>query len=294
MDIDPGSVPAWVWLAAAYDDTVNSSELSRDEVIALARGAIEAALAIDPDDPLALGMNGLLIEAWDRDLERAAEQMQRAVDLDPANPILLRWLAIVLTELGRHDDAVRVAEYLFSRDPVGRITRINLAEIYMNAGRFDDAVQLCRIEVALSSDYSPCGSRLIVALLYSGDAASALEHLELVTPSRVYTRLAPMVYHGVGDTAAYQKALDTLQAAFAEGDTGLGVWIVNAYAFAGDSESMYRWAEQMVQDGTLSLTPNTAYFDAYRKERSWQRLLTRLGLDESTLTAIPLEIPALL
>ena len=199
VDIDPEYVPAWVWLAAAYDDTVNSSELPRDEVIALAREAIDTALAIDPDDPLALGMNGLLIEAWDRDLEAAAEQMQRAIDLDPANPILLRWLAIVLTELGRHDDAVRVAEYLFSRDPVGRITRINLAEIYMNAGRFDDAVQLCEIEVALSSEYSPCGSRLIVALLYAGNANAALEHLEVVAPSRVYTRLAPMVHYGVGD-----------------------------------------------------------------------------------------------
>ena len=165
----------------------------------------------------------------------------------------------------------------------------------MNAGRFEDAVQLCkdrgRIELARTA---PCGSRLIIALLYSGDAPSALEQLERVTPSRVYTRLAPMVYHGVGDTSAYHQALNTLQAAFAEGDTGLGVWIIIAYAFAGDSESMYRWAEQMARDGTLSLTPNTAYFAAYREERRWQRLLARLGLDNSTLTAIPLEVPALL
>ena len=34
--------------------------------------------------------------------------MQRAIDIDPANPILLRWLAIILTEMGRHEDAVRV------------------------------------------------------------------------------------------------------------------------------------------------------------------------------------------
>ena len=46
VEIDPGYVPAWVWLAAAYDDTVNSSELPRDEVIALARDAIDTALAI--------------------------------------------------------------------------------------------------------------------------------------------------------------------------------------------------------------------------------------------------------
>ena len=48
------------------------------------------------------------------------------------------------------------------------------------------------------------------------------------------------------------------------------------------------------RDGTLSMTPNTAFFDAYRDEPRWQRLLAKLGLDEATLSAIPLVTPALL
>ncbi len=293
VDIDPEYVPAWVWLAAAYDDTVNSLGLPREEVISLAQDAIETALTIDPDDALALGMHAILIEAWERDLSRAAAQMQRAIDIDPANPILLRWLAILLTELGRHDDAVRVGEYLFARDPVGRITRINLAEMYLNAGRFDDALQICRIEVALSTDDSPCGSRLILALVYTGDATSALEHLERVRPSRVYTRLAPLVYSAAEADAEYGQALAELQAALEAGDTGLGYWLVNAYAFAGDSEAMYFWAERLAAAGALSMTPDTAFFAEYRDDERWQRLLAAIGQNPQTLEAIPLTVPAL-
>ena len=72
VEIDPEYVPAWVWLAAAYDDTVASIGLPRDEVVRLAKKAIATALAIEPDDPLALGMDSLLTIAWDDDPERAA------------------------------------------------------------------------------------------------------------------------------------------------------------------------------------------------------------------------------
>ena len=293
VEIDPEYVPAWVWLAAAYDDTVNSLELPRDEVIRRAHDAINTALAIDPDDALALGMHAILIEAWERDLGRAAAEMQRAIDLDPANPILLRWLAILLTELGRHDDAVRVGEYLFARDPVGRITRINLAETYLNAGRFEDAVHICRIEVALSTDDSPCGSRLILALVNTGEAAAALEHLERVRPSRVYTRLAPLVYYAAGSDTAYREAIADLQATLEAGDAGLGFWLVNAFAFAGDRDAMYGWAERLAAEDALSMTPNTAFFADYRDDDRWQRLMASIGQDPGTLAAIPLKVPTL-
>ena len=59
-----------------------------------AREAIDRALTIDPQDPLALGMSGILLDAWDNDLVTAAARMQEALLIDPGNPILLRWAAI--------------------------------------------------------------------------------------------------------------------------------------------------------------------------------------------------------
>jgi TolB-like protein len=293
LDIDPAYVPAWVWLAAGYDDVINSIDLPRDEVVKLARQAIGNALAIDPHDPLALGMNALLIQAWDNDLQRAASEMQRALDLDPANPFLLRWSATILVALGRHDEAVRVTEYLFARDPIGNITRINLAETYMNAGRFDEAVHICEIEVALSSENSPCGARLIIANLYAGNPEVALELLQRVRPSRVYTRLAPMVLHGAGQSEAYEQAVGEILAAYAAGDTGLGYWIVNTFAFTGDEDLLYEWLERTALDGALNMAPGLSYFAAYENEPRFQRVMSDLGMAPADIDAIGFDLPSL-
>ncbi|MDJ0698670.1 MAG: winged helix-turn-helix domain-containing protein [Woeseiaceae bacterium] len=293
LERDPDYVPAWVWLAALYDDTVNSSELPREEVGRLAREAIDRAIAIDGDDPLALGMSAVLAVDWDDDLAKATAQMQRAIDADPGNPILLRWAAIVLTRLGQHAEAVRINEYLFGRDPVGNIAKINLAATYLNAGRYADAVRICQIEVALTDATSPCGSRLVRAYVHSGDAAAALQLLEQRNPSRVYTRLAPIVFHELGRQADFEQALASLQEARAAGDSGLAYWIAYTHAYVGDADAMFDWLERARQDGALNMAPGVHAFVAYADDPRWTQLMERLGKAPADLEALAVEIPPL-
>jgi TolB-like protein/DNA-binding winged helix-turn-helix (wHTH) protein len=293
LEIDPGYVPAWAWLAATYDDTVNSSPLGHDEAVRRARNAIKRALEIDPHDPLALGMDAILIAAWDESLPRAAARMQQALDRDPANPILLRWSGILLTYLGRHEDAVRVNEYLFERDPIGNITRINLAETYMNAGRFDDAVRICEIEVTLSSEDSPCGSRLIIANVYTGDVMAATALLERVHGSRVHTRLAPMVYYASGQDGEFEQALEALITAYEAGDHGLGYWIATTFALRGDTDAVFDWLRRSQATGLADFAPRSAFFSDFETDPRWQRLMADLDQSSADLDTIPFEVPIL-
>jgi len=290
LEIDEKYVPAWVWLAALYDDTVNSLGLPYDEVGRLARDAIQRALEIDPDDPLALGMSGVLIQAWDHDLAGAAAQMQKAIERDPSNPILLRWAAIVLNSLGRYEEANRVNEYLFARDPVGGIAKINLASTYLSAGRYEDAIRLCEIQVALSSERGPCGSRLILAYLYFGDTNAALGQLEQTSGSRVYTRLAPMVFHGLGQQANFEKALADLFQAYEDGDKGLAYWIAHTYSFVGDTDAMFLWFERALDEGVLGLPPGAAFFAKFENDPRWENLMKELGNSPDVLRAIHLDV----
>ncbi len=293
LAIDPNYVPAWVWLAALYDDTVNSSDLPREEVGRLAQDAIARALAIDPDDPLALGMSAVLVGDWDNDLASAAAFMQRAIDLDPTNPILLRWSAIVLTGLGEHDEAVRVNEFLYARDPLGNIAKINLAATYLNAGRYADAVRVCRLEVALTDESSPCGSRLILAYVHAGDAGSALGQLERTNLSRVYTRLAPLVFAALGRQDEFEESMNELLRDYEGGDAGLSYWAAYAWAHNGDADRMFEWLERARQHGVLDVAPGEFAFRRYEKDPRWVSFMQRAGMSPDTLAAIALSIPPL-
>ena len=291
LDIDKSYVPAWVWLAALYDDTTHSSGLPYDEVGRLARDAIDRALAIAPDDPLALGMSAILRRDWDNDLVTAAAQMQRALELDSSNPILLRWAAIVLTGVGRHDDAIRLAEHLFERDPVGRIAKINLASVYLNGGRYADAVRICDIEVSSSAESGPCDSRLIRGYLGLEDDESALKHISALEGSRVHLRLAPMVYFANGRQADYQLALDNLVAAYRDGDRNLAYWIAYNHSYTGNDDGMYAWFGQAIDDGAFRMTPGQAHFARHTGDPRWAELMERLGMAPDDLAAIRLVVP---
>ncbi len=293
LEIDPDYVPAWVWLGALYDDTVNSSGLPREEVGRLAQNAVQRALEIEPDDPLALGMAAVLTGDWNDDLAGAAAQMQRAIDMDPTNPILLRWSAIVLTGLGQHDEAVRVNEYLYERDPLGNIAKINLAATYLNAGRYADAVRVCRIEVALTGETSPCGSRLILAYVHAGDAGAAFEQLERTGPSRVYTRLAPLVSAALGRQTGFEHSLGELLSAYEAGDTGLAYWVAYTWAYVGDADQMFDWLERSRQHGVLDVEPGEHAYRRYVDDPRWADLMARAGRSPGELDAIALSIPPL-
>ena len=277
LEIDESYVPAWVWLAALYDDTVSSLGLPRDEVVGRAFDAIDRALEIDPDDPMALGMSAVLTGAWKSDYATVVRQMQRAVDLDPSNPILLRWAAIALNSLSQHAEAVRIAEYLFNRDPVGNITKVNLASTYVMAGRFEDAVRICEVQVAVQSETGPCRSQLIIAYLYSGNPSGAYEQLKLAENSRAYTRLAPMVFHSLGSQQQYEAALSDLQRAYQDGDTGLAYWIARTFTFVNDADSAFEWLERAHEEGVLALRQNSAYYLNLRVDPRWGELLEKTG-----------------
>jgi TolB-like protein/DNA-binding winged helix-turn-helix (wHTH) protein len=293
LEIDPDYVPALVWIAALYDDTKHSIGIPYDEVGRLAREAIDRALAIAPGNALALGMSAILKADWDDDLAGAAAQMQAALDADPSNPYVLRWSAIVMTNLGQHDAAVLVNEYLFERDPIGNISKINLAATYLNAGRFDEAVRLCEIEVALSDGDSPCGSRLIVAYLHTGKPQLARDLLRRVDSPRVAARLAPMVHSALGEEAEYEQAIDALIRRYEDGDRAIGYWVAHTYLYRGDETAMFAWLERLRRDDAFTVTPNMAYFESYAEDSRWLALMSATGRAPGELGAMQLDLPPL-
>ena len=290
IEVDPSFVPAWVWLAALYDDTVNSSELPRHEVGRLALEAIETALQIDADDPLALGMSSILTDAWKDDPVEAGRLMQRALQRDPHNPILLRWAAIVLTALGRHEEAVAVTEYLFDLDPIGGISKVNLASTYIMVGRFEDAARICRIQTDLTADVGPCLSRLILAYVNLGDGEAAEALLDRASGSRIHTRLAPMTMHVLGRPADYDEALEQMLAAFAGGDVGMAYWLGRTFAFVGDTDRAIEWFTRAEENGVASLSPRAHHFRGLAQEPRWQALLERAGRSAEQLDAVRLDV----
>ena len=290
LAIDEKYVPAWTWLAALYDDMAHSLGKPYEEVGRLARGAIRRALAIDPDDPMALGMSAIIIREWDHDLALAASQMQRGVALDPNNPVLLRWAGLLMPALGQYDEAVRVNEFLFERDPVGVISKINLASSYASAARYDDAIEVSKMLLTARPDSGIGRYILARAYLHTGDMELALEQTEQRGESVRLTAVAAIALHELGRQDEFETTLAELREWHDSGRLTIANRIALVYAFIGDADAAFDWLERAVHDGVLSLSPDDVDFTNLHDDPRWGALMEKAGFSKETLDAIKIHV----
>src|SRR5438034_430794 len=106
LAIDPRYAPAWYGLARNFGNETGQGLLPGKEGFAQAREAAVRALAIDPDYAPAHAQLGWIAMYGDSDLVGAAQHLERALALDPADLRVLTTSVTLLQSLGRLDEAL--------------------------------------------------------------------------------------------------------------------------------------------------------------------------------------------
>ncbi|NIM63609.1 MAG: tetratricopeptide repeat protein, partial [Acidobacteria bacterium] len=124
---------------------------SRDEVYDAAAAAEQAALDIDPDLAVAWSARARRTEKFDWDFERAETFHKRAVETDPEDAGLAHTYGMGLSVYtDRYDEAIEQVRRSVALEPTLPLYRVDLAEVMMAAGRFDDAAEI--LEQVAESD----------------------------------------------------------------------------------------------------------------------------------------------
>ena len=174
LALDPAYTAAWVGLADAYCSPGVPGLQLGDEGIRLAREAIEKALALDPDYAPGARPTWLYRDLYTGDLAAAAEHLEHALALEPANPDILRFASALARRLGRLDKAIAIGEYQIARDPVSAEGHFSLGLAYRYAGRLDEAIAEFRTALRLSPGHRNAHAMIGEVLLQKGDAQGAL------------------------------------------------------------------------------------------------------------------------
>jgi len=195
-----------------------------------------------------------VVEFWfDWDWTNAETELKKAIEINPNNSDAHRFYAVLLTVLGRHDEALSEMETARQLDPLslignalkgqsffyaGRdaeaieqsnktleiepnfwIAHIMLARVYIRQNRFDEAVAAAKKAGEFSGGNSEAVSLAAYALAKSGRRDAALTILEELK-SRSNERYVPsynvaMIYNGLGET---EEAINHLEKAFKDHD----------------------------------------------------------------------------
>lgn len=149
IDRDPNYALAYAEMARAYISLVPSSDFAPTDSFPKAKDAAQKALEIDARSAEAHAALGSILFWYEWDWRGAEDECRRALDLDPNSADAHYTYAHLLSNIGRHPEALGEMKRARELDPVN--LRINALEgqFLLHAGQQDEAMDKLRKTVDL-------------------------------------------------------------------------------------------------------------------------------------------------
>jgi TolB-like protein/DNA-binding winged helix-turn-helix (wHTH) protein len=275
--LDPYYALAWVGLSRARNWQVNVSLIPAEEGHRLARGAVERALALNPNLAEAHTQMGRIKQQVDFDWAGADVSFRRAVELEPGNPEVVRTAAGAAGMLGRFDEALQLNRRALDLDPLNADSWESLAETEFFMGQLDKAAADCKKALELNPDVVAAHMVLSQIYVMQERPHDALPELELERYDPVRAFLYPIAYYALGRKNESDAALNELIAKY---HSGAAYQIAEVYAFRNQSDKAFEWLERAYaqRDSSLIVTKVEPLLKNLHNDPRYAALLKKLNL----------------
>lgn len=150
---DPSFALAWSGLADTYSILPVTSDADPDELWQKARHAADEAMRLQPALAESCASSGIVAFWLDWDWRRAEQELRDAVARNPSYASGHRYLAHVLSNLGRHTEALAIMGMACRLDPLSPALHAVNGQLSYQAAHFGEAEEHARRALALNSDF---------------------------------------------------------------------------------------------------------------------------------------------
>jgi tetratricopeptide (TPR) repeat protein len=276
LDIDPRYVGAWVGLARNALRATQIGMVPTTVGFARGREAVAKALEIDPDYAPAQAAAARISIYGDNDLAAGARYLQRALAIDPVNIESLRAAAVLLSDLGRADQALALGVAILGRDPIDVDAWHNRGLQELATQRYDDASASFRTALNLTPARGEEHFMLGLSLLLKGDATDALAQIEHESSEAWRLIGLAIAYQALGRTA---EADASLAAVIEKYEKDATYNVAQVYAMRGDADNAFAWLDKAIeyQDPGLGEILLDGTMIKIRSDARWLPFLRRIG-----------------
>lgn len=286
LDIDPDYVPALMQLAGLLWQRAGDPSRDGDADIRRMLQLIAHAASVSPSDPDVIAFIGWCAFEFSGDVEKAAQDLERAVETAPSNVDILGAAAGFGERIGAYDAVLALREHMVAVDPACFGCLGMLARAYINVDRFDDAMQTWQ-------DYSRLvpGQRywtLGMLHLLRGEPAEALAVFETegVTNDMDRDVGRAMALHDLGRRDEAQAALTRHVENFGEQNpTGTAT----ALGWMGDYDAAFELLQKTLEEkgnSEIIRGMNQPHWRRLRAHPRWAEIATEIGLDPQRVAAL--------
>jgi serine/threonine protein kinase/Tfp pilus assembly protein PilF len=247
------------------------------------KSAALRALEIDAANAEALTALGLLQACQDWDWIEAERSLRRASGLKPDYWLAHDHYAMLLSALGRHDEAVREIRRGLELEPLSLVVSHHAAWILIRARLYDEAVDRCREAVEFDPAFGMGHYWLGLACGLKSLHDEAIRALQIANKT-VGTTFAALelarVFATAGRTADAHRLLAEIHQKF-EQDYAEPHGFGAVYAALGDADRAFEWLNRASRDRTgffATWINGDPRLDCLRDDPRMKDLLRRVGL----------------
>ena len=289
VELDPQFAEAWAVLAEAEAVIDGYQPIGETSGAERARAHIEKALSINSSLVLPHAVSGLIKGDSDIDFLGAIRELDRALSLDPQNPLTLRWLGNYYQALGYFDKAQSLYEQAYALEPLSRVEAFNLASNRLHQGELNAAIRLYRKVNDLTGRIN---IDVVAFILYAqGEPEAATEYLKQLASSATARQ-------GVNAVGALEAVRQYSSVAFAtDMSSQLGnqapvnhylnsptvlLWQTPGYISVGNFDAVYKHIDenpgQFNEFAADYMWFQLPKFKAFRQDSRFAAMLERLGI----------------
>ena len=279
IELDPNYSPAYAGLADTYSLLANYYVLAPKGAFPQAEAAAKKALELDSDSPEAHTALGYPENHFTWDWVAAEREYKTAIALNPSYATAHLRYAELLSNLGRHDEAIAEIRRAQELDPLSLVMRSNVGRFLYFARRYDEAIQV--LKETLQLDPGRVYAHLHLGMCYEGKGmwSEALNEFEEVKTT-FNGRRGPTLAHIYAETGRIEEARTIARDLRREAGDSDWFYIASAYAALGEKDEAFWCLEKAYEthDFYLAFLKVHPYMDPLRSDPRYTALLHRIGL----------------
>jgi len=277
---DPEYALAYSGLADTLSAAI-TSEIPAKDVFPEAKAAIALALALDPESAEAHNADATIKFWFDWDFEGAEAAARKAISLNSNYFLAHLYLAHVLSNVGRHDEALQAIQQARVLDPFSLITNTMYGQFLYHAGQLEASIQQFRAtldmewrfwiaHICLAKSYEQQG-------MYSEALAACDAAGEFSGGNSEALSLAGYVHAVSGERArAEAKIQQLLEQKAKRYVPPYSVALV--FAGLGETETALQWLEQAFEDRDVHMPFLLDHkLNGLRSKKQFRQMLSRVG-----------------
>jgi TolB-like protein/DNA-binding winged helix-turn-helix (wHTH) protein/Flp pilus assembly protein TadD len=283
IEVDPGYALAFAGIADAHRTLAIVGDEPSKEAFPRAKAAANRALEIDEDLAEAHTVLGWVGFMFDWDWKGAENRLKRALELNPNDPNAHRAYAHLLSNQGRHDEAVRESRRSLELDPLTLIANALEGQFLFYAGRNDEAIAQFKRTLEIDPNYWVAHNglgRVYILEKKFPEAVAALTQAKDLAPGSFepITQLGYALARS-GKSELAQEVLEELKSSAAKG-------YVPAYNFAmiynglGETDLALNYLERSLEEHEeqIIFVRIDRRWDGLRSDPRFRAIMHRVGL----------------